>query len=285
MLGPLRHAALKDLDDTKTERDIKMSDTDSKRVSVVAKRGFSTDAIIRALSTSFPDADIQVIYERRVPRTRLLRRRAARLGWAAAAGQLAFMVLVYPLLARFGATRQKEIEDEVSTSYTEPPRAKVVEVPSVNSAEAKKALADHDPDVVVVSGTRIISRDTLAAVQAPFINMHAGITPAYRGVHGAYWALQEGYPDRVGTTVHLVDEGIDTGRIIEQVCFAPSQRDTFATYPALHVKAGLPALMRAVDAALRGELETKPPPDHPSTLRYHPTIWTYLRGWLGRGVR
>jgi folate-dependent phosphoribosylglycinamide formyltransferase PurN len=35
-------------------------------------------------------------------------------------------------------------------------------------------------------------------------------------VHGGYWALAENNPQLVGTTVHFVDTGIDTGEVIEQ---------------------------------------------------------------------
>ena len=51
----------------------------------------------------------------------------------------------------------------------------------------------------------------LEAVPAVFLNTLAGITPSYRGVHGAYWALVQRQPDACGVTVHLVDAGIDTG--------------------------------------------------------------------------
>ena len=61
----------------------------------------------------------------------------------------------------------------------------------------------------MVNGTRIISSRVLDSIGCPIINTHAGITPRYRGVHGGYWALAEGHPEEVGTTVHLVDKGIE----------------------------------------------------------------------------
>ena len=88
--------------------------------------------------------------------------------------------------------------------------------------------------------------------------MHAGITPAYRGVHGGYWALAEGRTDLVGTTIHLVDEGIDTGGVIEQASFSPTEADTFVTYPYLHTAAGLPPLIEAVRGILRGHAACAP---------------------------
>lgn len=156
---------------------------------------------------------------------------------------------------------------------------------SVNSSDTSKVLRSLRPAVVVVHGTRILARSTLRSTASIFLNLHAGITPEYRGVHGGYWALVEGKPEKVGSTVHLVDEGIDTGRVVERVVFRTESRDNFATYPYLHLRAGIPPLLRAVTSILDGvplkpqaEIGTK------SVLRYHPTLWGYLRAGLGRGV-
>ncbi len=64
--------------------------------------------------------------------------------------------------------------------------------------------------------------------------MHAGITLRYRGVHGGYWALAEQHPEWVGTTVHLVDPGIDTGGILAQSTFerVPRRHDRHVSRPA-----------------------------------------------------
>ncbi len=70
--------------------------------------------------------------------------------------------------------------------------------------------------MVLVVGTRIISRKVLVAVAAPFINYHDGITPKYRGIHGGYWASAQSDLANFGVTVHLVDPGIDTGEVLYQ---------------------------------------------------------------------
>ena len=105
-------------------------------------------------------------------------------------------------------------------------------------------------------GTRIIAARVLESAGCPVVNMHAGITLRYRGVHGGYWALAEQHPDWVGTTVHLVDPGIDTGGILAQTTFEVSDEDTIATYPDLHLVHGLPLLGAQVDKVMAGtELE------------------------------
>ena len=105
--------------------------------------------------------------------------------------------------------------------------------------------------------------------------MHAGITPMYRGVHGAYWAYALGDDSNAGVTVHLVDAGIDTGDVLYQANIEASDDDNFTTYPLLQIEAGLPHLIQAVDDALHDNLKPYKAQGN-SQLHYHPTIWGYL---------
>ncbi|MGH9151786.1 MAG: formyl transferase [Acidimicrobiales bacterium] len=241
--------------------------------------------MFHALAAAF--GPFPVILERPVSRWRLARRRARTLGLRTVAGQILFSAVAVPVLARRGRPRIAAIARKhgLDLSPVEPPP---VAVASVNCEDARAVLRRLDPRVVVVSGTRIISRDTLACVPAPFINMHAGVAPQYRGVHGGYWALAEGRPELAGTTVHLVDAGIDTGAILGQATFRPGPGDSFATYPYLHLAAGLPLLLSSVAELLAGR---EPRPVAPisavgrSCLRTHPTLWGYLGTRVRRSVR
>ncbi len=234
--------------------------------------------------------DLEVILEEPVPRMTLARRRAKRLGWPTVAGQIAFVGLAMPYLEWRSRDRVRQIlaENQLDPS----PIAEARRVGSVNAPEALELLVRLRPRVVVVNGTRIISSSVLEAATAAgatFVNTHAGITPRYRGVHGGYWALAEGRPDLVGTTIHAVDPGIDTGAVLRRAYFRPEKRDSIATYPYLHLAAGLPALGDVVEALLRCEDPGTEAPtgetEELSLLRWHPTLWGYLSARLARGVR
>lgn len=251
----------------------------AKRVMLLTTDGVPARLVYNGLRKNLDrDVQIAVVTEERVSRARLLQRRAQRLGVTTALGQVAFSSVVVPFLKKQGRARIAEILHEHDLDSSPLPES-AVRVSSANSIEAHDIIRDFRPSVVVIQGTRILSKTTLATTPAPFINMHAGITPAYRGVHGGYWALRDIRPEMVGTTIHRVDEGIDTGQVIEQVIFSPTSRDTFATYPYLHLAKGLPALVRAVTAALDDSLVSRNPAEvGPSELRYHPTFWQYLYG-------
>ena len=217
-----------------------------------------------------------VVVEDRVPRTTLARRRLRTLGLPTLTGQVLFSTLLLPVLRRRAAARIAAIKGEHGLDDG-PISGDVTRVRSVNSLEARDALKALAPDVVVVNGTRIIEPETLQVCSATFLNMHAGITPLYRGVHGGYWALAERRPELTGTTVHLVSRGIDTGRVVGQATFRPGAEDSFATYPYLHAGCGLPILLDAVRKAAEGTLKTARNPKRLSSrLRSHPTLWGYL---------
>lgn len=255
----------------------------SGRVVLLGVDGRSTRIVYNYLASRFDVAG--VVLETPVDKLTILRRRARRWGKREAASQAVFSATVARYLKKAGEPRIQGILREGGLSDAVIPEAEVVRVQTVNGDACRAALAGARPDVVVINGTRIIGKKTLAAVQARFVNVHVGITPRYRGVHGGYWALAEGDPEHAGVTVYFVDEGIDTGEVIAQARIEPTPEDTFATYPFLQLRAGLPLLEQAVSGILRGEAATTAPMTPDSKLWTHPTVGRYLKGWLTRGVR
>ena len=62
---------------------------------------------------------------------------------------------------------------------------------------------------------RIIGPQVLNAFPERIVNTHPALLPAFPGAHGVRDALAYGVKVS-GCTVHFVDAGIDTGRIIAQ---------------------------------------------------------------------
>jgi folate-dependent phosphoribosylglycinamide formyltransferase PurN len=253
-------------------------------VVLLAGPGDTTDIVANYLAPRVPQ--LVVVVEESPSRVTMARRRAARIGWPTVIGQVLFVTTVLPLLRWRGRRRIDEIVARAGLDTT--PRVPVHHVESVNGDDTIALLRDAAPVVVVVNGTRIISSAVLGSVGCQFVNTHAGTTPRYRGVHGGYWALAEGHPELVGTTVHLVDEGIDTGSVLARARFAVTRADSIATYPYLHLAAGLPHLADQVERAVAGERLTprvEDPPVGGSRLYLHPTLWEYLRRRIVDGVR
>ena len=251
---------------------------------LLAGPGDTTDIVANWLDEHI--SSVTLVTEEPQSRVRLTRRRIKRIGWVKTLGQVIFVAIAMPVLRIRGQLRKTQILSESSLNDTARPSD--FRVDSVNSPETIELLARLKPRVVVINGTRIISSRVLESIGCPIINTHAGLTPRYRGVHGGYWALAEGHPDQVGTTVHLVDSGIDTGRVLARAHFETSPADSIVTYPYLHLAAGLPLLTDSVRTVLDGRIWLRPmttPYSAESRLFTHPTIWGYLRLWATRGVR
>jgi folate-dependent phosphoribosylglycinamide formyltransferase PurN len=250
-------------------------------------RSAATAAVFHALRDELGErAYVRAVLEQRPSRLALARRRARRLGWGTVAGQVAFAGLVAPVLRRQGRRRIAEIARSHGLRLSPVRSATMIE--SVNDQRTVAILREAHPDVVVVHGTRVISQSVLDTITVPVLNVHAGITPRYRGVHGGYWAFREDRPELAGTTVHLIDAGIDTGGILAQATFVPERADTIATYPYLHLACGIPLLLQQVGTILQGGAPATVPPlpgAEPSQLRWHPTAWDYVLTRVRQRVR
>jgi phosphoribosylglycinamide formyltransferase 1 len=78
------------------------------------------------------------------------------------------------------------------------------------------AIAEHRPDLVVSAGfMKIVGPAVLDAFGGRLVNTHPALLPAFPGAHAVRDALAAGV-DVTGSTVHLVDAGVDTGPVLAQ---------------------------------------------------------------------
>lgn len=81
-------------------------------------------------------------------------------------------------------------------------------------------------DLIILAGyMRIIGPTLLTAYPDRLMNIHPSLLPAYPGRQGIQDAFKAG-AEITGVTVHLVDEGIDTGPILAQETVAINPDDT-----------------------------------------------------------
>jgi len=92
-------------------------------------------------------------------------------------------------------------------------------------------------DLVISYGYRhILKKEIIESSTAPIVNLHISYLPWNRGAHPNFWSFYECTPS--GVSIHLIDEGVDTGAIIYQryVNF-DKEEDTFSkTYKKLIVE-------------------------------------------------
>lgn len=254
----------------------------SMKVVLLGTDGQSTRAIFHALRES--GYEVHLVIETPQSRAALVRRRVSRLGLSVVIGQLLFQLFVMPVLAITSSRRMREIVRQYGLKLDAVPFTEYEMVHSANSSECIDLVRSKSPDIVLLSGTRILTADTLKSMGCTVINIHAGITPRYRGVHGAYWALAENNPDHCGVTLHLVDAGIDTGDVLAQRLICPGIHDNFTTYPLIQTAAGIELMLPLLPEIISGRIKGKKIAGK-SKLWYHPTIWQYFANRIRRGVR
>jgi len=96
-----------------------------------------------------------------------------------------------------------------------------------NWANVLLANVQHfKPDLVVLAGfMRILPPNFVQALSPNLINTHPSLLPAFPGAHAVRDALYAG-AKTTGVTIHIVDEGVDTGPHLAQAEVSISTEDS-----------------------------------------------------------
>jgi phosphoribosylglycinamide formyltransferase-1 len=99
-------------------------------------------------------------------------------------------------------------------------------------AEVTEVVAGHEPDIVVLAGfMKLMGASYLPRLGARTVNTHPALSPSFPGMHGAADALDYGVKV-TGCTLFVIDDGVDTGPIVEQVAVRVEDDDTVETLHA-----------------------------------------------------
>ena len=143
----------------------------------------------------------------------------------------------------------------------------VVKVADINSLEIEQYVADHSLDAIVVMGTSII-KSALLESGIPIINIHGGYLPDYKGNHCIFFAYYNNQLDKVGSTIHLIDPGVDSGEVVERVTVPVAETDIPETSYCKAEKRAIDRLVQLLVSASQGaKLPTEPQADHGSVFR------------------
>jgi methionyl-tRNA formyltransferase len=87
-------------------------------------------------------------------------------------------------------------------------------ITNVNSSTMIEEISFYEPDIIItVLGNQLFKKNILAVPKKCFINLHSSLLPLYRGLLPSFWVLKNN-EEYTGVTIHIIDEGIDTGPII-----------------------------------------------------------------------
>lgn len=90
-------------------------------------------------------------------------------------------------------------------------------------------VRDHAPDLVVLSGfMRLVPPRVVRALTPSLLNTHPAYLPEFPGAHAVRDALAAG-ATQTGASIMIVDDGVDTGPIIDRVRIRIDPDDTAET--------------------------------------------------------
>ncbi|MFO1480053.1 MAG: phosphoribosylglycinamide formyltransferase [Turneriella sp.] len=113
-------------------------------------------------------------------------------------------------------------------------------------------IKKENPTLVVCAGyLRILSEPMLNAFPQRIVNIHPSLLPAFPGLRSQKQALDYGVKV-TGCTIHLVDAGVDTGRILAQGVVPVLAKDTEETLSRRILKAEHDLYWRTVQKYLAG---------------------------------
>ena len=162
------------------------------------------------------------------------------------------------------------------------PDVEVTTVPDVNTQAVGDFVEARRPDVICVSGTAIV-RDPVIGMMPPLgaLNLHTGISPYYRGgPNCTLWCLARAEPWAIGSTIHVLDPGIDSGSLVLTDRVVADARSTAGSLVADAISLGHDLYVRVLES-YRDHGKARPVPQG----EIAEGVLFYTREWtVGRAV-
>ena len=129
-------------------------------------------------------------------------------------------------------------------------------------------LSSYQPDLICVACfSRIIPRAVLAIPRLGCLNVHPSLLPDNRGPEPLFWTFRLGQ-EQTGVTVHLMNEQLDSGDIVDQEPLEVPEGISYADLEGQAASLGATLLSRSVRHLFRGNATPRPQDESQST--FHP---------------
>lgn len=96
-----------------------------------------------------------------------------------------------------------------------PDLTRTIQVENINEKNSVETLKEILPDVIIVFGTRKLSKEIIDICHDGIINLHGGDPLEYRGLDTHLWAIYHEDFSNIKVTLHKVNISLDDGDIVE----------------------------------------------------------------------
>jgi methionyl-tRNA formyltransferase len=154
------------------------------------------------------------------------------------------------------AGRGRKVHQSEVGSFAVAAGIPVLQPASLKDPAFAAALAGARADLFVVVAFRILPPVVFTMPPLGSINLHASLLPKYRGAAPINWAIIRGEKE-TGVTTFLLEEGVDTGRVIVQAATGIGPEETAGELHDRLAEIGAGALLETVRLIGTGRAEPK----------------------------
>lgn len=105
--------------------------------------------------------------------------------------------------------------------------SEILNVNSLNEYNTVSFLKKKSPQWLIYGGGGILKENVIDCMNGRILNAHQGPLPEIRGMNAAEWTFLLDQKKEI--TIHLIDRGIDTGKIIMNLAYSLDKSDTIST--------------------------------------------------------
>jgi len=137
--------------------------------------------------------------------------------------------------------------------------------PKKIDAEFLTQIQELNPDIIVtVAYGKILPGELMQTPPFQALNVHPSLLPKYRGASPIQNALLEG-EKITGTTIMLMDEGMDTGDILEQKTLQIGENELYESLEIRLAQLSADLLVDVLPQWLSGDIQSKPQQNNEAT--------------------
>ena len=141
---------------------------------------------------------------------------------------------------------------------------RILQPEDVTDPAFAEAVADLEPDVIVVVAYKILPPDVFTTATKGAFNLHGALLPKYRGAAPVNHAIMAGETE-TGVTTFFLEPSVDTGDIILQRRLSIGPNETAGEVHDRMKELGGEAVVETVRQIDEGTVETRPQNDDEAT--------------------
>jgi len=155
------------------------------------------------------------------------------------------------------AGRGKKLTESAVKKYAVEKNIKILQPEKLKHPDFLEELKALKPDLQVVVAFRMLPKVVWAMPPLGTFNLHGSLLPQYRGAAPLNWAVING-ETKTGVTTFLLDQKIDTGKILFRKQIKIEKNDTVGDIHDRLMEVGAKLVLKTVDALAKGKVKPIP---------------------------